>query len=113
MKTIKDVIDKWKWRTHAEYNGVFVDNHDVNRFMHDQGGSTRNLKTALVLAMTMRGIPCVYYGTEFAYSGGKDPANRESLWPAFNDKENGPHEVQLLLARLNSFRKSYKIWDHQ
>lgn len=36
------------------------------------------------LYCTAQGIPIVYYGTEQGYSGGNDPANRESLWPNYN-----------------------------
>ena len=34
----------------------------------------------------------IYYGTEQGYSGGKDPDNRESLWPNF-DVNNDIYKV--------------------
>ena len=42
---------------------TFVDNHDMNRFLTlnpDPGA----LRLAVALIMTLRGIPCLYYGTE-------------------------------------------------
>lgn len=43
--------------------GIFVDNHDNSRFLNSQGN--RNMfKSALVFAMTARGIPFYYYGSE-------------------------------------------------
>lgn len=59
--------------------GIFVDNHDNERFLHDFSDQ-RMFKNALVFALTARGIPFYYYGSEQAYGGGKDPQNRESLW---------------------------------
>lgn len=60
--------------------GLFVDNHDNARFLHNHGGHETQLKAATVFSLTGRGIPFVYYGTEQYYSGGNDPQNRESLW---------------------------------
>ncbi|KAJ3284600.1 hypothetical protein HK104_009863 [Borealophlyctis nickersoniae] len=59
--------------------GVFVDNHDVPRFLNGQGDKTL-LRNALALAMFTDGMPYVYYGTEQEYAGGADPENREPLW---------------------------------
>ena len=60
--------------------GVFVDNHDNARFLHNHGGNKTGLKAAEVFALTTRGISFTYYGTEQYYAGGNDPNNRESLW---------------------------------
>lgn len=59
--------------------GTFVDNHDNPRFLSVKN-DTALLKNALTYTILGRGIPIVYYGTEQAYSGGNDPANREDLW---------------------------------
>ena len=63
--------------------GVFVDNHDNERFMHKYDNQI-GLRSAVTFALTSRGIPFTYYGTEQYYAGGNDPANRESLWQNFN-----------------------------
>ncbi|HRQ65995.1 MAG TPA: alpha-amylase family glycosyl hydrolase [Xanthomonadaceae bacterium] len=41
---------------------TFIDNHDVDRFL--AGGSEAGLKQALLMLMTLPGIPTIYYGTE-------------------------------------------------
>lgn len=63
----------------------FLDNHDVARFLFnvrtlDEDVQKLLLHNALLFLMTAQGIPCIYYGTEQAFSGGNDPANRERLW---------------------------------
>ncbi len=45
---------------------TFVDNHDVDRFL--AGGSEAALRQALLLIMTLPGIPTIYYGTEQGYT---------------------------------------------
>ncbi len=44
----------------------FVDNHDVDRFL--AGSSEAGLKQALLLIMTLPGIPVIYQGTEQGFS---------------------------------------------
>lgn len=78
---------------------LFLDNHDLSRFLLtldqyyglDYTTSARRLEMGLGLIMTLRGIPCVYYGTEQYASTyiqtstgnwGSDPYNRE-LMPAW------------------------------
>ncbi len=43
---------------------VFGDNHDTDRFFTRMGQSQANLKLALALILTTRGIPKIYTGTE-------------------------------------------------
>lgn len=57
----------------------FMDNHDVARFLYNYNDLDA-LKNALFYLLTMDGIPCIYYGTELAYNGGNDPANREDMF---------------------------------
>ncbi|MBP8806985.1 MAG: alpha-amylase [Kofleriaceae bacterium] len=56
----------------------FLDNHDLPRFLFD--ATAEQLRISLAYLFTWDGIPCVYYGTEQAFAGGVDPANREDLW---------------------------------
>ncbi len=56
----------------------FLDNHDLPRFLFD--ATDEQLAISLAYLFTWDGIPCVYYGTEQAFAGGVDPANREDLW---------------------------------
>src|SRR5437588_5071002 len=62
----------------------FLDNHDVARFLFDDGTygtpvTEANLKAALFYDYTWDGIPCLYYGTEQLFHGGVDPKNREDM----------------------------------
>lgn len=61
---------------------TFFENHDMPR-LQSQGVSDRQLELALVLLLTSRGIPCLYYGCEQYLhddtDGGKDPYNRPMM----------------------------------
>ena len=59
--------------------GTFLDNHDVQRFIHRLDDPIPKLKQALAVVMTYTGIPIVYYGTEVALPGGNDPDNRRDM----------------------------------
>ena len=49
---------------------VFLDNHDIARFM-DEGDPVWKFKQGLTFLLTTRGIPQMYYGTEIAMAGPK------------------------------------------
>lgn len=89
--------------------GLFVDNHDNARFLHNHGGANKQLQNAVVFSLTGRGIPFVYYGTEQYYGGGNDPQNRESLWQAMNTGS----DFYKMIAKVNAQRKRSKIWNEQ
>ena len=85
--TINDVFGNQQWmgglkqRYDAEAShftdldalGLFVDNHDNARFLHNHPFADAQLRNAVVFSLTGRGIPFVYYGTEQYYGGGNDP----------------------------------------
>jgi len=93
---------------------TFLDNHDQPRFLSIPGATTDRLKLALVFLYTARGIPCLYYGTEQAFNGGKDPWDREDMFagqfewgPSRGDNFNMTHPLFQFVARLNNFRRLY------
>jgi neopullulanase len=49
---------------------IFADNHDESRFL-SKTDSIANLKMAMALLLTTRGIPQIYYGTEILMKGQK------------------------------------------
>ena len=51
--------------------GTFIGNHDVARFMSEEGATIDGLKLAFTWLLTSRGIPTIYYGDEIAMRGGK------------------------------------------
>jgi len=82
--------------------GTFLDNHDNARWLNVKNDITL-LKNALTYVVLSRGIPIVYYGTEQAYAGGADPANREDLWrSSFNTNS----DMYKSLTRLLGARKA-------
>ncbi|MEN0003842.1 MAG: glycoside hydrolase family 13 protein [Bacteroidota bacterium] len=45
-------------------NVIFLDNHDLNRIYSALDQNIEKLKTGMILLLTLRGIPMLYYGTE-------------------------------------------------
>jgi alpha-amylase len=95
---------------------TFLDNHDQPRFLsrRNANGNSERLKVALTFLYTARGIPCLYYGTEQAFDGGKDPYDREDMFagkfewgPSLGDNFNMTHPLFQLVARLNNLRRLY------
>lgn len=79
----------------------FIDNHDIPRFLFDKD-SIPALRSALVFLFTEDGIPCLYYGTEQAFTGGNDPANREPLWTTGFDTDGEVFQHVAALTRLRA-----------
>lgn len=107
----------YTWRNHysnmdkffknQDLLGNFVDNHDNARYLYYYK-DVRGFKAALAFALTSRGIPMTYYGSEQGYAGGNDPENRETLWTsgfAQNDLTN-------FLKLINQARKDSQ-WYNQ
>ena len=85
--------------------GVFVDNHDNERFLHKNGNHQR-LKNALAFTLFARGIPIVYYGTEQGFGGGNDPLNREQLWTNMDPTSVLYKFIQTAIY----YRKEFQVW---
>lgn len=82
--------------------GTFLDNHDNPRWLN-QKNDISLFKNALAYVILARGIPIVYYGSEQAYGGGADPANREDLWRSgFNTNS----DMYKSISRLSAARKA-------
>jgi glycosidase len=54
-------------------NVLFLDNHDVARFFSVIGENVDKYKSSLSFLLTCRGIPQLYYGSEFATTGFTSP----------------------------------------
>jgi len=90
--------------------GNFINNHDNPRFL----STTENqvaFKSALAFSMCSIGIPMVYYGDEYAFNGGADPANREALWTHLDHVPKT--EIHELLKTLNKFRKETQFYKYE
>jgi glycosidase len=96
---------------------IFLDNHDVGRYFGMVKGNVQKFTQGITMLFTMRGIPCLYYGTEFLFretdghgrirqdvAGGWDGDTR-NLFRA----EDRPADVTAaisLIQRLTSFRSA-------
>jgi len=100
-----------------ENNLIFLDNHDVARFLHLAGNDIRKLKLSLTLLLTTRGIPQLYYGTELLMNGDGDHGKIRYDFPggwkndsinAFspNYRTNDQNEVYNHIKTLNNIRKN-------
>jgi cyclomaltodextrin glucanotransferase len=83
---------------------TFIDNHDMPRFL-SIAPNQRSLELALVLLFSLRGVPCVFYGTEQYLvnntDGGSDPYNRPMM-----DSWSTDSPGYLLLKNLIDVRRS-------
>lgn len=68
-------------------NVIFLDNHDLTRFMDIVGGDPDKYRQGMAFILTTRGIPQIYYGSEIMMDMGgvfNDPAKRIPFpggWP--------------------------------
>jgi glycosidase len=115
MSTLDNAISK----TDADYKYpenlvTFIDNHDMSRFLSLNNDSTK-LNQALTFLLTVRGTPCIYYGTEQYLhndtSGGGDPYNR----PMMNSFNQSSTAYQLInkLSTLKQSQPALQYGDHQ
>lgn len=58
---------------HPELLVTFLDNHDLSRVYSMVGENFEKWKMAVALLMTVRGIPCIYYGTEILMKNFSEP----------------------------------------
>lgn len=90
--------------TYPENLVTFLDNHDMSRFLTVNNSRSR-LHQALAFMLTVRGTPCVNYGTEqylhHDTSGGSDPYNRPMM-PGFDTTTPAYQEI----ATLSALRQS-------
>jgi len=76
---IADVLRHDALYSRASELVTFFANHDVTRFASEKESSLAKLKLAFGLALTLRGIPQLYYGDEIGMPGGGDPDNRRDF----------------------------------
>lgn len=72
-------------------NVIFLDNHDMTRFLSTVDGNIDKFKSGFIWLLTMRGIPQMYYGDEILMKGVDNPDGKVRQdfpggWPG--DKEN-------------------------
>lgn len=81
---------------------TFVDNHDVTRLASILTNK-EHIPLAYGLLMGMPGIPCLYYGSEWAEPGEKAPDNDYALRPCFEEPK--PNELTEFIKKLIRVRQ--------
>ena len=81
---------------------TFVDNHDVTRLASILTNK-KHIPLAYGLLMGMPGIPCLYYGSEWAEAGEKAPDNDYALRPCFEEPK--PNELTEFIKKLIRVRQ--------
>ena len=90
----------------------FVDNHDVTRIA-SQLSDKRDLPLIYSMLMTMPGIPCIYYGSEWGVHGTKGKWSDAPLRPAIEKPEwNELTDVIARLDRIHTSRASLYDGDY-
>lgn len=103
----------------ARRNVTFLDNHDVSRFLSVLNNDWQKYHAGLTALLTIRGLPCLYYGTEIGITGAGgsfgEAGRKDFLGGWKEDKLNkftsagrqGMEEITYqLLRKLLHYRKS-------
>jgi len=86
---------------------TFVDNHDVERFVGS--GTAEGLQQALLLILTLPGIPVIYYGTEQAFRESR-PAMFAGGWGSGGeDHFDASAALYTFLATATAARKANPV----
>jgi len=102
----------------ATRNTIFVDNHDMSRFLSIVGEDVTKFKSGMAMLLTLRGVPQLYYGDEILMKNFSNPDGKVRMdfpggWPG--DKHNKftaagrskeENEVFNYIRTLAHFRKS-------
>ena len=96
---------------------LFVDNHDVPRFVNEPGWGVPESEIraryllALDLIFTLPGIPQLYYGDEIGMYGAGDPDNRRDLpaWATDASARAQPHPGQAVAGSAAIFDRVRKL----
>ncbi len=75
---VTDEAHDWLF-PHPTHLMTFLGNHDVKRFLNEDGATPEGLMLAQTFLLTNRGIPLLYYGDEIGMTGGDDPDNRRDF----------------------------------
>ncbi|HOJ87099.1 MAG TPA: alpha-amylase family glycosyl hydrolase [Elusimicrobiales bacterium] len=107
-RKVNDIIkNDYKYKD-PTYLVVYLDNHDKPRFNGANGQGSLATKNQYIDALnfyfTVRGIPCISYGTEVQMPGGEDPDNRRYLG-ADGIKKSKNNPVYKHIRKLNAIRK--------
>lgn len=84
---------------HTLYN--HLSSHDTARVMNVLQSNHHLLKLAIVMQMTLPGLPVIYYGDEIGMDGENDPDSRKTMkWNMIGN------EIYIFTKKMIQFRKS-------
>ncbi len=85
----------------------FLSTHDIERVLTLLNENLRFLRFAILLLMTLPGVPFIYYGDEIGMAGGKDPDNRKPFaWNNINKDVLKTYKKFIALRNsYNAFKK--------
>jgi len=75
----------------ATRNTIFVDNHDMSRFLSIVGEDVTKFKSGMAMLLTLRGVPQLYYGDEILMKNFSNPDGKVRMdFPGgwVGDKQN-------------------------
>lgn len=89
----------------------FVDNHDVER-IYTKLTNKAHFAPVHVLLYTLPGVPSIYYGSEYAIEGKKEPYSDDSLRPCLHLEDFGDaihhNPATSLISKLGEARQKIK-----
>ena len=87
---------------------TFVDNHDVDRFL--AGGTRAGLQQALLLIMTLPGIPTIYYGTEQELTGQRQAMFAAGYGAGGRDRFDTGAPLYRYIRGLADLRRAHRLF---
>ena len=113
QQSMRALGDAWRAGLAAWHDvgllGVFVDNHDTARFLNAQKDLAL-FAAAIAYTILSDGIPIVYYGSEWLFSGGDDPENREAFWASGGSYDAAKAPFGPMIAGLLNYRRTRELW---
>lgn len=100
-----------KRNTQEMYQGkalfTFIDNHDVERIA-SKLSNEKHLPLVFGFLMSIKGIPCIYYGSEWGQTGVKQEGSDDSLRPEYTKPL--PNELTEYVKKLIKIRTLQKAF---
>ncbi|MDR0921840.1 MAG: glycoside hydrolase family 13 protein [Lactobacillales bacterium] len=82
-----------------------LDSHDTPRILTLANDNKELMKQVMAFTYLQQGVPCLYYGDEYAMNGGMDPDCRKCMvW----DEEKQDKEMYAFVKELISFRHAHQ-----
>lgn len=87
---------------------TFIDNHDVDRFL--AGADEPALRQALLMLMTLPGIPVIYYGTEQGFSARRRAMFAGGFGSGGKDHFDSAAPLYRYLRDVAALRRSHRLF---